>query len=732
MRRRNAFARTIPGLLMAALLAPAAHAQVKDYRQLKFSPLRPFSIPQSQRMVLDNGMVVILMEDHELPLIEVTARIRTGSRLVPGDKTGLSTVFGQVLRTGGTGQMTGDQIDDFLEARAAQIESRVADESASANLSCLVQDFPDVLRVFADILRNPVFDDGKIKLAKNQVTAGIARRNDDPQGIMFREFDKLVYGPESPYARVPEYATLERVTRDDLITFHKNYFTPNRIILGVVGDFSAPEMGDKIKAALGDWPKGPDRKDPEATYQTAAKPGIYSVAKEDMTQSDIIMGHMGIRKDNPDFFAVEVLNVAFGGSFAARLLSNVRTRKGLAYSVSGLVDSNYDYPGTFNAWMTTKTETTAAGIDALLEEIDGVVARPPTAEEVQRSKDSILNSFVFNYDSPEKILRQQITYEYFGFPADYLATYRNNIEKVTPADVARVAKQYIHKDQLAILVVGPSKGQDRPLDSFGKVAKLDITIPEGVSPGAAGAAGPVTASTPAATAESVAKGTALFAKVLDGLGGPVAVGGVKALRSVLNSTRKTPQGEMTLKVVSTFSMPDRIRQELTTPMGSITVIIAGGEGYMVLPSGPQPMPESQRSEATRSIKRQLITLAQHFKDPDFKVQHLGTDTVDGTVVEKLLVNLGGEESRLYVDPATGRILRQVYQGQSQQGPGEFAISFSDFRQVAGITLPFRSQTSFNGETQETRIFEEITVNPAVDAKMFAKPEGAPGSTGGQN
>jgi len=146
--------------------------------------------------------------------------------------------------------------------------------------------------------------------------------------------------------------------------------------------------------------------------------------------------------------------------------------------VRGAVDSEYDYPGIFNVWMTTKTETTAAGIDALMEEIDGLVKNPPSAEEVQRSKDSILNSFIFNYDSRAKILRQQIAYEYFGFPRDYLARYRQNIEKVTPADVARVAKKYVHKDQMAILVVGPSKGQDRPLDTFGKVTKLDITIPE--------------------------------------------------------------------------------------------------------------------------------------------------------------------------------------------------------------------------------------------------------------
>lgn len=470
--------RAIATFASLVLLATLAAAQVTDHRQLKFPELRPFTIPQPQRMVLDNGMVVMLLENHELPLIDVTARIRTGARLEPADKLGLAAMFGQVLRTGGTKTMTGDQIDEFLEGRAATIESNVGIDSGSASLSCLKQDFDAALKVYADVLRNASFSADKIKIAKNQANSVISRRNDNPQGIMQREFAKLIYGADSPYARVSQYATIEAIAREDFLAFHKRSLQPNRIILGVVGDFDSKQMTAKIRAAFGDWPRGPDAKDPEIAATGAVKPGIYYVQKEDMTQSDIIMGHMGIRKDNPDFYAVEVLNEALGGGFAARLFSNVRSKKGLAYSVRGGVDSNFDYAGTFNTWMTTKTETTAAGIDALMAEIGDIVANPPSDAEIKRAKDAILNSFVFNFDSPAKILRQQITYEYFGFPADYLACYRQNIEKVTAADVARVARQYVHKDQLALLVVGPSKGQDRPLDSFGKVAKLDITIPE--------------------------------------------------------------------------------------------------------------------------------------------------------------------------------------------------------------------------------------------------------------
>ncbi|HKY32436.1 MAG TPA: pitrilysin family protein [Candidatus Polarisedimenticolia bacterium] len=722
--RHRTITASFAGAVLAAAIASAlpAAAQVKDHRQIQHPPMRPFSVPEPERITLPNGMVVMLMEDHELPLIEAFARIRTGTRLDPPGKAGLGTIFGQVLRTGGTRRMTGDQLDDFLESRAAEIETGVGPDSGFANMSCLSQDFPEVAKVFAEILREPVFAEDKITIAKTAVRAGIARRNDNPQQIVFREFNKLIYGDSSPYAVVPEYATVDAITRDDLVAHHRKHVQPNRIILGVVGDFSAKQMAATLRDLFKDWPKGPAAGDPAAAIQAKVSPGIRWIQKEDMTQSNIVMGHLGIQRDNPDFFAVEVLNETYGGSFAARLFSNVRSRKGLAYTVNGGVRANYDYPGTFNTFMTTKTETTAAGLDALLEEIDAIVKNPPSEAEIKRAKESILNSFVFNFASRSQILNQQITYAYFGFPADYLARYRENIEKVSAADVARAAARYVHKDQLAILVVGPSKGHDRPLESFGKVTRLDISIPE-----------PKAAAAPAATKESVARGRALLDKIVSGLGGAAAVDAVKATRITSSMTAKTPQGEMNLKVVATVSLPDRLRQELDTPMGRMVTVLAGQDGFMVMPgmAGAQPLPDSRRADMARSLRRQALVLAQHRADASLKVQHAGTEGVDGTQAEILLAALGEDEVRLWVDPASGRVLRQAYRGQGPAGPAEFTVRYSDFRQVAGLTLPHKNETLLDGEVQQSAVVERIEVNPPVDAALFAKPESAPASGDGK-
>jgi predicted Zn-dependent peptidase len=634
---------------------------------------------------------------------------------------GLGNIAGQVMRTGGTKKMTGDQIDDFLESRAAEVETGVATDSGFASVSCLVQDFPEVVKVFSDILREPVFAEEKIKIAKTGLRGAIARRNDNPQGIVFREGARLIYGADSPYAAQTEYATVDAITRDDLLAWHRAYVHPNRIILGVSGDFQTKEMIATLRNLFKDWPKGPETKDPQAAFQTSTKPGISWVQKEDMTQSNILLGHIGIRKDNPDFYAVEVLNEAFGGSFAARLFSNVRSQKGLAYTVQGGVRSNYDYPGTFVTFMTTKTETTAAGIDALLEEIDGIVKNPPSETEVKRAKESILNSFVFNFASTSQILSQQLVYAYFGYPADFLARYRENIEKVTTADVARVAQKYIHKDQLAILVVGPSKGHDRPLESFGKVTKLDITIPE---PKAAGA--------PAATAATLEKGKAAFAKVVQGLGGAAAVDTVKSLRMTANATVKTPQGELNVKIIQTTVLPDQVRQEVNTPMGTMVSVVTPAEAFASTPMGVQPLPDSRRADTMKGLHRNPVVLAQRRGDAKLQVQHLGEEAIEGAKADILLVTLEGDEVKLWVDQGSGRVVRQAYRGNAQGGPGDFVTNFSDFRQAGSLTMSHKQETTLNGEPFQSLTAEQIEVNPQVDAALFAKPAAnAPASSDGK-
>ncbi len=463
-----------------------ATAQETSWQKIPVPALPAFHPVEPRRVVLPNGMIVFLQEDHELPLINGFARIRGGSYSEPANKTGLVAIYGEVWRTGGIKTQSGDQLDDFLEARAAKVETGDGGDSTSIGLSCLKQDFDDVFKVVVDLLQNPEFRTDKLELAQSEAFDAISRRNDDINDIVGRESAKLGYGAQSPYARIPEYATIAAITRQDLIDWHRGHVYPNNIIFGLSGDFDSAAMEAKLRQAFDGWQKGPAVKS-QVFPITPAKPGYYLVDKQDLSQSSIRMIAAGTTRRSPDYYSIEVFNQAFGGGFGSRLFSNIRSVQGLAYSVGGGIGTGWDHPALSRFGADTKSRSTVESIQALYQQIANLKTEPINEEEMRRAKDSILNSFIFNFDTPEKVLREKMAYEFFGYPLDFLERYRAGIEKVTTADVAKIPPKYLHSGQMRVLVVGHAEDFDKPLTSLGPVTPIDITIPP--PPGQPGGSG---------------------------------------------------------------------------------------------------------------------------------------------------------------------------------------------------------------------------------------------------
>ena len=455
--------------------APGLTAQ-EPWAKIPIPPLPAFHPQEPKRIALPNGMVIFLQEDHELPTIDGVARVRGGSRSEPDAKAGLVSLYSEVWRTSGTKTQTGDQLDDYLEIRAAKVETGASEDSTTVSLSCLKQDFNDVFKIFDEILRAPEFRDEKLDLAKRQAFDAISRRDEEISDIAHRKAIKLAYGPKNPYARTPEYATVAAVTRQDLMDWHQNYVHPNNIIIGIVGDFDSAQMEATLRKAFRDWQKGPPSKAPELHFEPA-KPGYYLIKKEDVNQSNVRLVGLGTTRNSPDYYPIEVFNEVFTGGFASRLTQSLRTAQGLAYSVGGGIGTRFDHPGAEQFALGTKSSTSIEAIQGLYAQIDELSTKPITNDELTRAKDSILNAFVFNFDTPDKVLRERMAYEFYGYPPDFLERYRAGIEKVTTADVARIIPKYVHKDRLAVLVVGNPADFDKPLSSLGPVKEIDITIP---------------------------------------------------------------------------------------------------------------------------------------------------------------------------------------------------------------------------------------------------------------
>jgi zinc protease len=460
----------------AAAKPAAAPAQAKPWTAIPIPPLHAFKPQQPKRIELANGLVLFLQEDHELPFIDGSILIRGGSRDAPAAKTGLVTLYGEAWRTSGSATTSGDALDIELAQKAASIETGGGGATTSVDWGSFKQDFDTVFGEAVDLLLHPAFKPDKLALAQRGMFTGISRRNDEPDSIASRESTKLVYGKDSPYARQAEYATVAAATLDDLKAWHDRTVVPNGMIVSVEGDFDSAAMEAKLRKVFEPLPRGAAIPPLKAEFP-GPTPGVYFADKEDVDQSTGEIVGLGTMQSNPDYYALSVMNEVFSGGFGSRVVQYVRTKLGLAYDVGGSFGAQYDHPGVFRSVVGTKSATTVAATNAVLEEIGRLKTKPPTPAELNKAKDQVINSFIFNFDTPEKTLNEQVMLAFYGYPPDFLEKYKDGVERVTSADVSRVANKYIDVSKLAILVVGNKAEIKPPLSGLGKVTDLDITIP---------------------------------------------------------------------------------------------------------------------------------------------------------------------------------------------------------------------------------------------------------------
>ncbi len=428
------------------------------------------------RTVLDNGMILFLMEDRDLPLIYAHALIRTGSIYDSKADQPLAGITGTVMRTGGTRSYSPDSLNAVLEFIAGSIECGIGSESGSAGLSVMSKDIDLGLELLNEVLRYPAFDSSKIELEKSQIKESIRRRNDNPGSIISREFYHLLYG-DHPYGSIIEWSEVKDISRDDLVAYHNKFFHPNNIMIAFSGDFKTNEIINKVKKVFGKWKRHEIEfpEIPEVEY--SFKPGVYIIDK-DITQANIRVGHLGVKRDNPDKWAILLMNyILGGGSFTSRLTSRVRSDEGLAYSVrSSFSTGSRDY-GTFMAYTQTKTATAKRALELFFEEFENIGNSLPSEEELETARESYVNNFIFQFDSPAEIVNRLMALEYDDYPEDYYRTYLDNIRSVTPEDIRRVVQKYLHPDSMSVMLVVDTTELSSDLSEFGSATYIELKEP---------------------------------------------------------------------------------------------------------------------------------------------------------------------------------------------------------------------------------------------------------------
>ncbi len=460
-------------LLATAFMLPACTTTPKtvDPRSLSFAPLQ-FSIPKSDRMTLKNGMILYLLEDHELPLVSMTSYINTGSIYEPPELTGLAGLTGALIRSGGTTGIKPDALDAELEFMASGIESGIGEDSGGLSMTTLARNLDRTLELYADILMNPGFEQSRVELARKNTIDAIRRQNDDPKNVASRELRRALYA-NHPLGRVATIESVTKITRDDMLAFHKRYYRPQGMILAVSGDFNRKELVAKLEQLFEGWQ--PEELKPPAISSPDTTPKKQTLfARKPVSQSVIRMGHAGVEKSNPDQYSLRVMDYILGGGFTSRLTQEIRSNQGLAYHAGSRFDIGRRFPGLFIAETETKSATTAKAINLMREIIAGMTKEPVSEEELNQAKESIINSFIFGFMKADSIVAQQARLEYYNYPDRYLENFRDNIAKVSRDDVLRVARKYLHPEALTIMVVGDENKFDLPLSTFGEVREIQL------------------------------------------------------------------------------------------------------------------------------------------------------------------------------------------------------------------------------------------------------------------
>jgi zinc protease len=454
-----------------------AHPREIQYQPLQYTPPKA----ATYRRVLNNGVVGIFVEDHDLPLVTVNVLIRTGAYLDPAGKEGLAAATGSQIRSGGTAHYKAEQFDEEADFLAAEISSSIGLTSGRASVNFMAKDSDKALDLFFDMLRNPAFQQDQLDLYKGQQLQGIERRNDSTEEIEGREWNRLLRGEKHFINVFSTKVSLSSLTREDLLAFHSRYYHPKNMILSVSGDFKTADMIAKLEKSMAGWTSPNVSVPPVPKPNYIPVPGVYMVHKADVNQARVSIGHTGIMRGHPDEIAIDLMNDILGGSgFSSRIMNKVRTEEGLAYDAGSGYSAGIYYEGQFRAGFQSKSATAAQAAQIVINEIERMRQTKVTQEELDTNKNQAIEVFPRIFASATAIADTFAADEFTRRDPLFWETYRNKVKAVTIDDIQRVAREQLHPDKLVILVVGNVEdvlkgNSDKPEDSFQKISGGKIT-----------------------------------------------------------------------------------------------------------------------------------------------------------------------------------------------------------------------------------------------------------------
>jgi zinc protease len=748
-------------LVLLALLVsvvPAAAAQNRAWPsegQPKPLPARESTFPPYEVRTLDNGLQVVTVLHHEQPVVSMRMLIRAGASQDPRDKLGLAELAASLLDQGTTTR-SAKQVNDEIDFMGGAMGAGAGTDLTFVNVVVMKDSFEAGLRILSDMARRPGFAPEEIERQRQQALSSLRVNFDSPEFIADAVFDRLVYGFH-PYG-LPQNGTAESlasITRDDLVRFHDRYFVANNAILAIVGDVSAEDAFASVQKIFGDWQRKEVPANPFIAPPDPAR-RVVVVNKPDAVQTEVRVGHLGIKRNHQDYMALNMTLRILGGEGANRLHQVLRTERGLTYGAKADLDTLLE-SGDFEASTNTRSEATGEVLRLIVDEFWRIQRERVDQRELAGAKAYLTDSFPLTIETPDAIATQVLNVLFYGLPVEQLQSFRDRVNAVRTDDVERVARYYLRPDRLSIVLVGNASAFLSQLKGLGfntvevvDMDDLDLMASDfrkpGVPPrpsalpapgrrGAPGASLQMPLATPLsyqpAGAQSVGRLPASSAEdaraLLDRI--VTAKGGVERLRAVKSlvvTTRALALGPNAptepAETVTYIEYPNHVRVESNIQGVDVLQVYDGKNAWVRDPSGVHDVPERGLRDFENGLRRDTIRVLLAAVDGTVRVRRL-PDSKDGAGAVRQALEFSSadlEPMVMYVDQASGLVLKQTYVAG---GMGQPLVeeSFSDYRDVDGVRVNFAASVRVGGQPVLDRRVTDAKIGGALNPTLFKRP-----------
>ncbi|MCW3097600.1 MAG: putative Zn-dependent peptidase [Chthonomonadaceae bacterium] len=435
-------------------------------------PAHPFVLSKEQTRTLPNGLKIIVVESHTVPVVTLRLGLQAGSVLDPPNAPGLATAVASVM-TEGTDKFNSLQLQEAVDGLGGTLTVTAGKDSATVGASALTENFARITEIMADVLLHPAFPADELATYKQLTLQELVLQRQQPTFLASQEFNRVVYGAHPYGVSSATPASVQALTPEKLRAFYQAHYTPRGAVLVVVGDIKPAVAFAQLTKALGSWTgsAGADAAAPYPVIPTITAQRIYLVNRPGSVQSNIVLGDLAIKRSDPDYYPLAVANIILGGGFSSRLFSSVRERLGYAYDVSSTLDRKA-LAGDFTASAQTRTDVTAPALKEMLRLTEQMRAAPVTETELREAKSFLEGTFVLGLVTQAGVSASLLNRDLYGLPPDYLSSFRSRIDAVTVADVQRVAQKYFGVDHATIVVVGDADKLREPLKAVGEVEEV--------------------------------------------------------------------------------------------------------------------------------------------------------------------------------------------------------------------------------------------------------------------